>query len=134
MRAILTLLLLPSLALGISLQKKQALFSGLVATLLLQAKAMGYETSLGEAWRSPEQALFKAKLNELNGIGISNSLHTLRLAIDINLFRNGKFLTNTQDYAPLGAWWEKQCALCRWGGRFKRPDGNHFSLEHEGVK
>ena len=33
---------------------------------------------------------------------------------------------------PLGEWWEKQAADARWGGRFN--DGNHYSLEHEGVK
>lgn len=27
---------------------------------------------------------------------------------------------------------EMQHELCRWGGRFK--DGNHYSLEHNGVK
>lgn len=33
----------------------------------------------------------------------------------------------------LGQYWESLGGS--WGGRFKsRPDGNHFSLEHDGVR
>jgi hypothetical protein len=32
----------------------------------------------------------------------------------------------------LGKYWKRQHPLCRWGGDFQ--DGNHYSLEHEGVK
>ena len=31
-----------------------------------------------------------------------------RLAIDLNLFRNGLFLPDSKDHEPLGAWWESQ--------------------------
>jgi hypothetical protein len=35
-------------------------------------------------------------------------------------------------YRPLGEKWEAMGGT--WGGRFSHPDGNHFSLEHEGVR
>lgn len=93
---------------------------------------MGYEITLGEAWRPRATAEYYAK----KGIGIKNSLHTKRLAIDINLFKNGKYLTSTKAYTKLGEWWEKQGekykVVTAWGGRFK--DGGHFSLSHKGVK
>ena len=89
---------------------------------------MGYELTFGEAYRSPEEAARLAKL----GLGIAKSLHTQRLAVDFNLFRDGKYLSSTSAHEPLGEWWEKQHELCRWGGRF--GDGNHYSLEHEGRK
>lgn len=117
-----------------TLRAKQSRFAGLVSRLLAEATRQGYEVTLGEAWRSPEQAMFKALWNEQHGIGIANSLHILRLAIDLNLFRAGSYLTETRDYQPLGQWWEKQCRDCRWGGRFKRPDGNHFSIENGGIQ
>ncbi|HAO1973206.1 TPA: M15 family peptidase, partial [Escherichia coli] len=31
-----------------------------------------------------------------------------------------------------GEYWESIGGT--WGGRFSRADGNHFSLEHNGVK
>ncbi|EOT8011848.1 TPA: M15 family metallopeptidase, partial [Escherichia coli] len=61
-----------------------------------------------------------------------NSLHTLRLAVDFNLFINGKYQADTDAYRPLGEYWESIGGT--WGGRFSRADGNHFSLEHNGVK
>lgn len=94
---------------------------------------MGFEVTLGEAWRSGPEAERLAKA----GLGVLNSNHCRRLAIDLNLFKDGRWLQSTPDYLPLGLWWERQStpeATCCWGGRFSHPDGNHFSLEHEGVK
>ena len=62
--------------------------------------------------------------------GKSNSLHKLSLAIDILLFKNGEYLQRTEDYEPLGIYWETIGGS--WGGRF--GDGNHFSLAHGGMK
>ncbi|NBR87968.1 MAG: M15 family peptidase [Proteobacteria bacterium] len=88
-----------------------------------------YEVTLGECWRSPEEAKRLAG----TGQGISRSLHCDRLAVDLNLFRAGQFLTKTEDYREMGEWWEKQHPDCRWGGRFTtRPDGNHFSVTYQG--
>ena len=53
-----------------------------------------------------------------------------RLAIDLNLFRDGKYLTLTSDHAPLGAYWQRLGGT--WGGDFN--DGNHYSLAFNGIK
>lgn len=111
-----------------NLSKKQKLFTHLVAKLIEFVYSQGYELTFGEAWRPPETAAIYAK----QGKGIKNSLHTKRLAIDLNLFKGDVYLTKSEDYKPLGEFWEGLDPLCRWGGRFK--DGNHFSIEHEGVK
>lgn len=111
-----------------SLREKQSLFVVLVGKLIAKATEDGYELTFGEAYRSPEEAARLAK----SGKGIVASLHTQRLAVDLNLFRDGVWLTSTEAWRPLGEWWEKQHELCRWGGRFKRQDGNHVSLAHEG--
>lgn len=107
-----------------TLRQQQSLFVRLVAKLITYATERGYELTFGEAWRTPEQAAF----NAANGKGISNSLHIERLAIDLNLFKDGRFLSSTEDHKPLGEYWETLHPLCRWGGRFTRPDGNHYSL------
>lgn len=114
-----------------TLREKQSFFALQVAKLILKAHEMGYSVTFGEAYRSPEEALRLAKA----GKGIKASLHTQRLAIDLNLFQHGKYLSDGDDYRPLGEWWEAQSfngTTCCWGGRFH--DGNHFSIEHGGRK
>lgn len=111
-----------------TLREKQSLFVSLTALLILKANQLGYELTYGETWRSPEEAARLAKLKK----GIKNSLHTLKLAVDFNLFKNGKFLDKTEDHRVLGEYWESLHPLARWGGRFE--DGNHYSLEHQGRK
>ena len=109
-----------------SLRKKQTRFAGMVAELIRHCHAFGYEVTLGEAWRSDEEARRLAK----SGKGIARSLHCDRLAIDINLFWAGEFLQDTESHRPIGEWWESIGGA--WGGRF--GDGNHYSLEHGGRK
>jgi len=111
-----------------TLGQKQRLFARLVARLIDQAHELGYEVTLGDSYRDPR---LHGQMGIKAGYGHPKSAHKLRLAIDLNLFRDGTFLTRTVDHEPLGRWWEQQHALCRWGGRFN--DGNHYSLEHDGV-
>lgn len=117
-----------------TLRQKQSMFARMVARLLLQAEDMGYEVTFSEAYRDPEWAKEMAR----RGKGIANSLHTERLAIDLNLFKDGKYLSSSEDHRPLGEWWESIGGT--WGGRFTdskgnpKPDGNHYSLAHGGRK
>jgi hypothetical protein len=119
-----------------TLGEKQRLFTRLVGILIEYAYQQGYELTFGEAERKPAQA----SANESAGKGISNSLHIVRLAIDLNLFKDGQWLTLSEYHNPLGVFWKNLHPLCRWGGDFKdslgrpKPDGNHYSLEHNGVK
>ena len=53
-----------------------------------------------------------------------------RNAVDLNLFKAGKYVALTEDHRPLGEWWESQGGA--WGGRFE--DGNHYSLEWKGRR
>jgi hypothetical protein len=111
-----------------TLLAKQQLFVRLLIELLIKADALGYDITLGEALRSPEEARRLALL----GKGIVNSLHCDKLAIDLNLFKNGKYLSDTEDHRPLGEYWKTLHTLCRWGGDFH--DGNHYSIEDGGRK
>lgn len=115
---------------SLTLGQKQKLFSYLIAKMVCWAYAQGYQLTYGEALRTEAQAA----ANAAAGTGIYNSVHRLRLAIDFNLFISGVYRTDSESYRALGEYWKKLHPLCRWGGDFKKPDGNHFSLEHEGVK
>ncbi|HDT7442019.1 TPA: M15 family metallopeptidase, partial [Escherichia coli] len=97
-----------------NLSEKQQLFAVMIADLIHWAQEHGYRLTFGEAYRTPEQAALNAK----TGKGIRNSLHTLRLAVDFNLFINGEYQTDTDAYRPLGEYWESIGGT--WGGRFSR--------------
>ena len=60
--------------------------------------------------------------------------HFLRLGQDLNLWKDGVLLTDTESHRPFGEWWEKQDPDARWGGRFSSADGNHYALTHGGYQ
>jgi hypothetical protein len=112
-------------------REKQSLFVQLVAKLIVWANENGMQLTFGECWRTPEQA----KLNAQSGSGIRNSLHTERLAIDLNLFVGGVFIDATEGHRRLGEYWKTLHPSCRWGGDFRpKPDGNHYSFSPDGVR
>jgi len=103
----------------------QEIFALNVARLILFIFEKGYTCSFGEAYRTPEQA----ELNAKKGIGIKNSLHCKRLAVDLNLFTTtGKFSIDKKDYEQFGIYWEQLHDYNRWGGNFQRPDSDHFQM------
>jgi len=112
-----------------SLRSKQSTFVFNISKLIQRAYSLGYELTFGEALRSQAQA----DLNAASGAGISNSLHLQKLAIDLNLFKDGKYLSASADHAELGAYWKTLDPENRWGGDFRKPDGNHYSMTHNGV-
>lgn len=112
-----------------TLRETQSEFAALVPRLIDKALSLGNQVTLGDAFRDWRvHGTVGTKL----GYGHSKSVHKIRLAIDLNLFRNGVFMDSTEAHKELGEWWEKQHPLARWGGRFK--DGNHYSFEWEGMK
>lgn len=112
-----------------TLGQKQRLFTQLIAKLILWAYENGYELSLGDAYRDP-RVFGEAGIQR--GYGRSSSNHKVRLALDLNLFKDGKYLSSTEDHKALGEYWESLHELCSWGGHFN--DGNHYSFEYNGRR
>ena len=102
-----------------TLREKQSKFVQMIGELIAYAYENGYELTFGDCYRS-------SKCKQ----GHPRSLHRSRLAVDFNLFKDGEYLMSTEDHKPLGEYWESIGGT--WGGRFR--DGNHYSLEHEGMK
>jgi len=102
------------------MSKAQSEFARNAARLILKMSEPPYSCTLGEAWRTPEQASWNAS----KGTGIKNSLHCKRLAIDLNLFVNDVYVTDGAAHKPFGDWWESLSPFNRWGGRW--GDGNHY--------
>jgi hypothetical protein len=113
-----------------SLGMKQRLLTKLLPRLLDKAHELGFEVTLGDAYRDP-RAFGVLGVKKNYGHAFSN--HKLRLAIDLNLFRDGVYLTRTEDHKPLGEFWERLHPLCSWGGRFGTADGNHYEIR-EGAR
>lgn len=113
---------------AMTLGEKQRIFPPLLAHLIQHIYSRGYQVTMGEAWRPPEMALIYARTQK----GTLNSLHISKLAVDLNLFKDGKYLDKSEDHKEFGAYWESLHPLCSWGGRF--DDGNHYSLTHEGRR
>ena len=97
-----------------SLGQRQRTFTLLVSDLICWAYNQGYEITFGDAWAHDGHK--------------DNSFHYIRLAIDLNLFKNEVYLTQTEDHKPLGDYWKSLHPKCTWGGDFSNPDGNHYSF------
>lgn len=93
------------------LLEQQQEFARIVPRLIDKAHELGFQVTLGDAYRDPRAPY-----------GSKTSRHRVRLAIDLNLFKNGEYKAATEDHKPLGEWWEDQGGI--WGGRF--DDGNHY--------
>lgn len=94
-----------------SLGQEQRKFTKAVGLLIIYAYSLGYELSFGDASRMDEKG------------HKDGSFHYKRLAIDLNLFKDGKYLKETTDHATIGIYWERLGGT--WGGRWN--DGNHYS-------
>ena len=104
-----------------TLREQQSKFAKMAAELILKAYELGYEVTLGDAFRDPR---LHGDFGVKKGYGAANSFHKKRLAIDLNLFKDGKFLGSSDYHKNIGEWWESKGGT--WGGRFK--DANHYSL------
>jgi hypothetical protein len=88
----------------------------MVGLLIQFATEKGFDLTFGDAWAQHGHQ--------------KNSLHYDRLAIDLNLFKDGSYMLQTEDHRILGEFWESLGGS--WGGHF--DDGNHYSLEHNGRR
>ena len=92
----------------------------MIAILIIYIVLKGYRVTFGDAWAKKDEGRPHS----------ANSRHYDRLAIDLNLFKDGKYLSETEDHEPFGKFWQFMGGS--WGGAFKdskgnpRPDGNHY--------
>lgn len=92
-----------------------------LAKLLQQIETLGLLVTGGELWRSPEVEAVYVQEGKSHTL---HSNHTLRLAIDLNFFKDG---LEIETPAALGVFWEKLHPYNRWGGDFASlRDLSHF--------
>lgn len=116
-----------------TLGEKQRRFTKMTAELILWIYSKGWACTYGDAYR--DERLHGA-MGVKKGYGHPKSGHKIRLALDLNLFKDLDgdgdldYADKTEYHKEVGEKWESMGGT--WGGRFN--DGNHYSLEHEGVK
>ena len=93
-----------------TLRQRQSKFAKMVPLLILYAYELGFEITIEDV---------TARDGHCRG-----SFHYKKLAIDLNLFKDGAYLRSTESHRPLGEFWESIGGT--WGGRW--DDGNHYSL------
>jgi hypothetical protein len=112
-----------------SLRSLQSLLVKSLGYLIRYAYERGYELTLGEAYvQTPRKARDGTFVQD--GVHMPSSLHYTRLAIDLNLFIRGVYITRSDDMAwiDLGSFWKALDPACTWGGDFPNADANHFSV------
>ncbi len=117
-----------------TLRQRQSVFARNLARLILRAGELGYEVTIGEVERTAAQQQLYLHSGASRTL---NSQHLKRLAADLNLYREGVWLTKAPDHASLGAYWVSLHADNRWGGDFRRDGGrtkddawdpNHYEM------
>jgi hypothetical protein len=103
----------------------QANFALNVSMLINYIFREGYATTLGEAYR-PQ--FVQDKYYEEGKTHTLTSQHTKRLAIDLNLFIDGTYISGDNPvWHDLGTYWKSLNPAHRWGGDFESlKDYNHF--------
>ena len=112
-----------------TLREARCAFTLALADLIRWATDQGYEVALDEA---TERITDKDPTSDHR----PGSLHHLGLAADLNLYFDGRYLSETANHLPLGEYWERlgreRNLPLAWGGRFN--DGNHYSFSWGGKK
>jgi len=130
------------------LGERQELFMRLLPRLLDKAHELGFDLRGGDLFRDArlhgqtgEEDLMAWLLDIASDVfskaedagygyyGNVSSNHKLKCAIDLNLFKDGEYLTTTADHFALGSFWDDLHPNTRWGGHY--DDANHYELLEE---
>lgn len=88
------------------------------------AESIGFVVTAGEMWRPPEMQQIYVKTGRSKTM---KSKHLDRLAVDLNFFKNGKYIQDYNSLVEIGKFWESLDSKNRWGGHFSSfKDLPHF--------
>jgi hypothetical protein len=137
---------------------KQARFTLKMSYLVQYAVSMGFFVTDGDAYRDKRATFPYAHKKSLHRIRLAEDKNffmkwlTLRQMLNENEQKevlSFMELKNPPDskiiyinplplavkiLEPVGRYWETLDKFACWGGRFKRPDVDHFSFTHGGMK
>lgn len=100
----------------------------MIADLIQYAYEAGYELTFGDAYRDPR---VHGAVGEKKSYSSKYSLHKDRLAVDLNLWVAGEYIS-TSDHP---AWDDLHNYWVSLGGAERIPkDANHFSIGYRGRR
>lgn len=88
-----------------------------------------YSCTLGDAYRSP---ICHGAWGEKKAYGKAKSNHKRRLALDLNLFKDGVYQEDSEAHRPFADFWESLHPHNRSGIRF--DDANHYERVWNGWR
>jgi hypothetical protein len=100
---------------------KQQQFAVALAKLIIHADSIGLPVTFGDAFRDPR---LHGAIGVKQGYGSANSCHKLRLAVDLNIIKDGKIAPES-DYEKLQNYWHDNLG----GSKMIPGDANHFSWQ-----
>lgn len=108
---------------GLGTEQKK--FTYAIAKLIIFAyDELGYKLTMGDAFRDPR---VHGELGEKKSYSSANSNHKRRLALDVNLFIAGEYITDS--HHP--AWLKLHMVWSQLGGaKMLENDANHFEWEY----
>lgn len=107
-----------------TLREEQNIFSRDLVKLLTFLFEHGYEVSIGEVFRTPEQQKIYVDTGRSKTL---YSNHLKKCAADLAIFKDGKLLTSKEELQFVGDAWEVMSAKNSWGGNWKSfKDLPHF--------
>lgn len=108
----------------LSLRQEQSIFAEDFVTFLSWLISEGYQFTFGEAQRPPEMQRIYVETGRSKTM---DSLHLKRLAFDLFIFKDGRYLTSKEEVQFAGNKWESMGAKNSWGGNWKSfKDVPHF--------
>lgn len=102
-----------------TLREARVLFTKFSVQLVAKMFCDGYEA----AW---DEVTERITPKDPTSDHMKGSLHHNGLAADVLLYKDGVYLTKTEDHTAFGEYWESLHPHCKWGGHFR--DGNHYSF------
>lgn len=113
-----------------SLRTEQEAFLLDFCKLIVYITQQGFTVTAGELLRPIEMQTIYVKTGRSKTM---DSDHIKKLAGDLNIFLNGKYVTSKEVLKPIGEYWESLNKQNRWGGNFKSfKDLPHFERHYRG--
>ncbi len=89
----------------------------------------------GKSGRRARAVISGTPIYVRDGVHMDGGTHYMKCGGDWELIEpTGELVSSSEDkvWVMLGTKWESLHPLCRWGGRFTPPDGNHISVFYNG--
>ena len=107
-----------------TLGQHQEAFMRDFSKLLIFIHQNGYEVRGGELLRTPEMQEIYLRTGKSK---TSKSNHLVKCAVDLFIFKDGKWLLNKEDLKMFGDFWCSLDPMNQWGGFYQTfYDGPHF--------